>query len=216
MVSQLIETPKAGEIREYKMLVGGEWVDARSGKTFESVNPYTGKVWATVPEAGDEDVDRAVRAAREAFDEGPWGKMTGTERARLLRRFADVLAENAEDIAVVESTDNGKLLREMGGQLKALPEWYYYFAGAADKIEGATIPSDKPNFFVYTRREPIGVVGAITPWNSPLLLLTFKLAPALAAGCTFVVKTAEQTPASTLEFARLFEEAGFPPGVFNV
>jgi (Z)-2-((N-methylformamido)methylene)-5-hydroxybutyrolactone dehydrogenase len=142
--------------------------------------------------------------------------MTGTERARLLRRFADVLAENAEDIAVVESTDNGKLLREMGGQLKALPEWYYYFAGAADKIEGATIPSDKPNFFVYTRREPIGVVGAITPWNSPLLLLTFKLAPALAAGCTFVVKTAEQTPASTLEFARLFEEAGFPPGVFNV
>ena len=97
MVSQLIETPKAGEIREYKMLVGGEWVDARSGKTFESVNPYTGKVWATVPEAGDEDVDRAVRAAREAFDEGPWGKMTGTERARLLRRFADVLAENAED-----------------------------------------------------------------------------------------------------------------------
>ena len=163
MVSQLIETPKAGEIREYKMLVGGEWVDARSGKTFESVNPYTGKVWATVPEAGDEDVDRAVRAAREAFDEGPWGKMTGTERARLMRRFADALAESAEDIAVVESTDNGKLLREMGGQLKALPEWYYYFAGAADKIEGATIPSDKPNFFVYTRREPIGVVGAITP-----------------------------------------------------
>jgi (Z)-2-((N-methylformamido)methylene)-5-hydroxybutyrolactone dehydrogenase len=216
VVSQLIEAPKAGEIREYKMLVGGEWVDARSGKSFESVNPYTGKVWATVPEAGDEDVDRAVRAAREAFDQGPWGKMTGTERARLLRRFADVLAENAEDIAVVESTDNGKLLREMGGQLKALPEWYYYFAGAADKIEGATIPSDKPNFFVYTRREPIGVVGAITPWNSPLLLLTFKLAPALAAGCTFVVKTAEQTPASTLEFARLFEEAGFPPGVFNV
>jgi aldehyde dehydrogenase (NAD+) len=104
----------------------------------------------------------------------------------------------------------------MGGQLKALPEWYYYFAGAADKVQGETIPSDKPNFFVYTRREPIGVVGAITPWNSPLLLLTFKLAPALAAGCTFVVKTAEQTPASTLEFARLFDEAGFPPGVFNV
>jgi acyl-CoA reductase-like NAD-dependent aldehyde dehydrogenase len=216
VVSQLIEAPKAGEIREYKMLVGGEWVDARSGKTFESVNPYTGRVWAKVPEAGDEDVDRAVRAARAAFDEGPWGKMTGTDRARLMRRFADVLAENAEDIAIVESTDNGKLLREMGGQLKALPEWYYYFAGAADKIQGETIPSDKPNFFVYTRREPIGVVGAITPWNSPLLLLTFKLAPALAAGCTFVVKTAEQTPASTLEFARLFEEAGFPPGVFNV
>jgi aldehyde dehydrogenase (NAD+) len=216
MQGQLIEAPRSDEVREYRMLVGGEWLDARSGKTFESTNPYTGRVWATAPEAGDEDVDAAVRAARQAFDEGPWGKMTGTERARLLRRLADLLAENAEDIAVVESTDNGKLLREMSGQLKALPEWYYYFAGATDKIQGETIPSDKPNFFVYTRREPIGVVGAITPWNSPLLLLTFKLAPALAAGCTFVVKTAEQTPASTLEFAKLFEEAGFPPGVFNV
>ena len=216
MVGQLVETPKSDEVRDYKMLVGGEWVDARSGKTFESVNPYTGRAWATVPEAGDKDVDRAVKAARKAFDEGPWGTMTGTERARLMRRFAELLAENAQEIAAVESTDNGKLLREMSGQLGALPEWYYYFAGAADKVQGETIPSDKPNFFVYTRREPIGVVGAITPWNSPLLLLTFKLAPALAAGCTFVVKTAEQTPASTLEFARLFEEAGFPPGVFNV
>ncbi len=216
MVSQLVEPPKTDEVRGYKMLIGGEWVDARSGATFESVNPYTGKVWATAPEADEEDVDRAVRAAREAFDEGPWGKMTGTERARLMRRFAELLAENAEDIARVESTDNGKLLREMGGQLKALPEWYYYFSGAADKIQGETIPSDKPNFFVYTRREPMGVVGAILPWNSPLLLLSFKLAPALAAGCTIVVKSAEQTPASVLEFAKLFDEAGFPPGVFNV
>jgi aldehyde dehydrogenase (NAD+) len=216
MQGQLIETPKADEVREYKMLIGGEWVDASSGEIFESINPYTGRVWATAPEAGDEDVERAVQAAREAFDEGPWGKLTGTERARLIRRLADLLAENADDIAVVESTDNGKLLREMSGQLNALPEWYYYFGGAADKIQGETIPSDKPNFFVYTRREPMGVVGAIIPWNSPLLLLTFKLAPALAAGCTFVAKTAEQTPASTLEFAKLFEEAGFPPGVFNV
>jgi (Z)-2-((N-methylformamido)methylene)-5-hydroxybutyrolactone dehydrogenase len=216
MQTQLVEKPKDDEVRNYGMLIGGEWVDARSGKTFESINPYTGRVWATASEAGEEDVDAAVGAAREAFDEGPWGKMTGTERARLIRRLADLLAENAEDIATVESTDNGRLLREMGGQLKALPEWYYYFAGAADKIQGETIPSDKPNFFVYTRREPIGVVGAIVPWNSPLLLLTFKLAPALAAGCTFVVKPAEQTPASALEFAKLFEEAGFPPGVFNV
>src|SRR5918997_2143921 len=216
MESQLVETPKTDEVREYKMLIGGEWVEALSSKTFESVNPYTGKVWATAPESGEEDVDRAVRAAREAFDAGPWGKMTGTERARLIRRLAELLAENADDIAEVESTDNGKLLREMSGQLGALSEWYYYFAGAADKIQGETIPSDKPNFFVYTRREPIGVVGAIIPWNSPLLLLTFKLAPALAAGCTFVAKTAEQTPASTLEFAKLFEEAGFPAGVFNV
>jgi len=216
MESQLIETPHADEFREYKMLIGGEWVDARSGKTFESVNPYTGRMWATAPEADEEDVDAAVRAAREAFDQGPWGKMTGTERARLMRNLADLIAENADDIAVVESTDNGKLIREMGGQLNALPEWYYYFAGAADKIQGETIPSHNPNFFVYTRREPMGVVGAIVPWNSPLLLLTWKLAPALAAGCTFVAKTAEQTPASTLEFAKLFEEAGFPPGVLNV
>ena len=133
-----------------------------------------------------------------------------------MRRFADLLAENAEDLATVESTDNGKLLREMGGQLGALPEWYYYFSGAADKIQGETIPSNKPNFFVYTRREPVGVVGAIVPWNSPLLLLSFKLAPALAAGCTVVIKPAEQTPASILEFAKLFEEADFPPGVVNV
>src|SRR5918994_1694818 len=171
------------------MLVGGEWVEARSGKTFESINPYTGRAWATAPEADEEDVDQAVRAAREAFDEGPWGRMTGTERARLMRRLAELIAENAESLAVVETTDNGKLLREMSGQLGALPEWYYYFAGAADKIQGDTIPSHNPDFFVYTRREPIGVVGAIVPWSSPLLLLTWKLAPALAAGCTFVVKT---------------------------
>ncbi len=212
----LIDTPTNGKPRHYKMLIGGEWVDARSGKTFDSINPFTGQVWAVMPDADEHDVDAAVRAARFAFDEGPWGKMTGTERARLLRRFAACLADKAEDIATIESTDNGKLIREMHGQLKALPEWYYYFAGAADKLQGETIPSDKPNFFVYTRREPIGVVGAITPWNSPLLLLSFKLATALAVGCTFVVKPSEHTSASTLEFGKLFAEAGFPPGVFNV
>jgi acyl-CoA reductase-like NAD-dependent aldehyde dehydrogenase len=204
------------EIRDYEMLVGGEWIGARSGRTFESVNPYSGAVWATAPEAEAEDVDRAVRAARDAFDEGPWRTMTGTERARLMRRLAELIADNADALARVESTDNGKLLKEMVGQLRALPEWYFYFAGAADKLQGDTIPSDKPNFFVYTRKEPVGVVGMILPWNSPLLLLTWKLAAALAAGCTVVAKPAEQTPASTLEFARLFEEAGFPPGVFNV
>jgi len=213
---QLIEAPKQEETRKYGMLIGGEWVEPLSGKTFESSNPFTGKAWATISEAEAEDVNRAVKAARHAFDEGPWGRMTGTERARLLRRLAELIGENADNLALVESTDNGKLLREMGGQLKGLPEWYYYFAGAADKIHGDTIPSDKPNFFVYTRKEPVGVVGAITPWNSPLLLLSFKLPAALAAGCTFVVKPAEHTSASTLEFGKLFEEAGFPPGVFNV
>src|SRR5918999_5003477 len=211
-----IQRPQAQAVRKYQMLVGGEWVDARSDATFETVNPYTGKVWATAPEAGEEDVDRAVRAAREAFDSGPWGSMTGTQRARLMRRLAELIAEHAEAIALIESTDNGKLLREMSGQLRALPEHYHYFAGASDKIQGDTIPSDKPNFFVYTRREPVGVVGMVVPWNSPVLLLSWKLATALAAGCTVVAKPAEQTPASTLEFAKLFEEAGFPPGVFNV
>jgi len=216
MATLHITSPQAPEVREYKMLVGGEWVDARSGATFESVNPYSGKAWATAPDAGPEDVDRAVRAARAAFDSGPWRTMTGTERARLMRRLAELIADNAEPLARVESTDNGKLLREMRGQLRTVPEHYYYFAGAADKIQGDTIPSDKPNFLVYTRKEPVGVVGMILPWNSPILLLTFKLATALAAGCTVVAKPAEQTPASTLEFARLFDEAGFPPGVFNV
>jgi acyl-CoA reductase-like NAD-dependent aldehyde dehydrogenase len=144
MQGQLIETPKSDEVREYKMLIGGEWVDAHSGKTFESVNPYTGRVWAIAPEADEEDVGRAVEAAREAFDEGPWGRITGTKRARLMRRLADLLAENADDLAVVESTDNGKLIREMGGQLNTMPEWYYYFAGAADKIHGETIPPATP------------------------------------------------------------------------
>src|SRR5947199_2370650 len=216
MNMQVIGPPVAGEVRHYQMLIGGQWVDAQSGRTFESINPYTGKVWAVMPEAAEADVDAAVRAARSAFDEGPWGRMTGTERARLMRRLATLLDENAERLAIVESTDNGKLIREMGGQLKSLSEWYYYFAGAADKLEGETIPSDKTNFFVYTRREPVGVVGAITPWNSPLLLLTWKLAPALAAGCTFVVKPSEHSPASTLAFGELLSEAGFPPGVFNV
>jgi acyl-CoA reductase-like NAD-dependent aldehyde dehydrogenase len=216
MSTQRIETPQSESLREYRMLIGGEWVDARSGATLESVNPYTGKVWATAPEADEEDVDRAIGAAREAFDSGPWGAMTGTKRARLMRRLADLIAEHAEAIALVESTDNGKLLREMSGQLNALPEYYHYFAGAADKIQGDTIPSDKPNFFVYTRREPVGVVGIVVPWNSPVLLLSWKLAAALAAGCTVVAKPAEQTPASTLAFAELFERAGFPPGVFNV
>ncbi|MGH8929420.1 MAG: aldehyde dehydrogenase [Egibacteraceae bacterium] len=200
----------------FQMLIGGEWVEAWDGATFESANPYTGKVWARVPRAGAEDVDRAVTAARTALDDGPWGRMTGTERARLMRRLAEQIAEHADALAGVETTDNGKLLREMRGQLALLPEWYLYFAGAADKLEGSTIPTDKPNFLVYTRREPVGVCAGIVPWNSPLLLLSWKLAPALAAGCTFVCKPAEQTPVSACEFGKLFAEAGFPPGVFNV
>ncbi len=196
------------------MLIGGEWVDARSGAIFESINPYTAEPWATIPRAGAEDVDAAVRAARGAFES--WSRTTPVTRARLMRRLAALIEEHAERIAVVETTDNGKLIREMEGQLRGLADYYQYYAGAADKVGGETLPADRDNFFVYTMREPLGVVAAITPWNSPILLMSWKAAPALAAGCTIVVKPAEQAPASTLEFAALVEEAGFPPGVFNV
>ncbi|MEW2504204.1 aldehyde dehydrogenase [Amycolatopsis sp. NPDC047767] len=199
----------------FKMLIGGHAVDAISGKTFESRNPYTGETWAVLPDGGPEDVDAAVRAARAALD-GEWGSATGFTRAALLRRLGVLIGENAEQLARLEVNDSGKLLREMLGQLTTLGGWYHYFAGLADKIEGRQIPSPNPNYLVYTKREPVGVVAAITPWNSPLLLLTWKLAPALAAGCTVVVKPSEHAPTSTLGFAALVTEAGFPPGVVNV
>lgn len=197
------------------MLIAGKAVDAVSGRTFTSQNPYTGQPWALIPDGGPEDVDAAVAAARSALD-GPWGEMTGFARASLLRTLGDLVARDAEKLARLEVNDSGKLYREMIGQLTALGSWYHYYAGLADKIEGRQIPSPNPNYLVYTRREPVGVVAAITPWNSPLLLMTWKLAPALAAGCTVVVKPSEHSPASTLGFAALVTEAGFPPGVVNV
>jgi acyl-CoA reductase-like NAD-dependent aldehyde dehydrogenase len=203
------------ELEQFKMLIGGKSVDAISGKTFESENPYTGKPWVRVPDGGPQDVDAAVAAARAALD-GEWGAMTGFARAALLRRLGDLVTENAERLARLEVNDSGKLYREMIGQLNGLGGWYHYYAGLADKIEGRQIPASNPNYLVYTRREPVGVVAAITPWNSPLLLMTWKLAPALAAGCTIVVKPSEHSPASTLGFAELIEQAGFPPGVVNV
>ncbi|SHK09516.1 aldehyde dehydrogenase (NAD+) [Pseudonocardia thermophila] len=204
-----------GELEQFRMLIGGKPVDAASGRTFESLNPYTGEPWAVVPDGGPEDVDAAVAAARSAF-EGEWGQTTGFARAALLRRLGDLIADDAERLARLEVNDSGKLYREMIGQTTALGSWYHYFAGLADKIEGRQIPSPNPNYLVYTRREPVGVVAAITPWNSPLLLMSWKLAPALAAGCTVVVKPSEHAPVSTLGFAELVEKAGFPPGVVNV
>src|SRR3954470_2966449 len=206
----------SASLKRYRMFIGGEWMDAAAGETFESVDPFTGRPWAIVPRAGAADVDAAVRAARAAFDSGPWRRTTGGERARLMRRLAELIDEEASRMAVVETTDNGKLIREMEGQLRGLADYYHYFAGAADKLHGETIPAPATSFLIYTLREPVGVVAAITPWNSPVLLASWKLAPALAAGCTVVVKPAEQAPASTLEFAALFAEAGFPPGVVNV
>jgi (Z)-2-((N-methylformamido)methylene)-5-hydroxybutyrolactone dehydrogenase len=200
---------------DLQMLIDGSARAATSGRTYTSTDPYTGQPWARVPDADARDVDAAVAAARAALS-GPWGRLTATQRGKLLHRLGDLIARDAAHLAELETRDNGKLLREMAGQMAGLPEWYYYFAGLADKIEGSVIPADKPNYLVYTRHEPAGVVAAIVPWNSPLLLLTWKLAPALAAGCTIVVKPSDYTPVSTLAFARLVGEAGFPPGVVNV
>ncbi|MGH3631814.1 MAG: aldehyde dehydrogenase [Sciscionella sp.] len=199
----------------HRMTIAGNAVDAISGLSFESENPYTGAPWARVPDAGPQDVDAAVAAARSALN-GEWGALTGFARAGLMRRLGDLITENADRLARLEVNDSGKLYREMHGQLMGLGGWYHYFAGLADKIEGRQIPVPNPDYLVYTRREPVGVVAAITPWNSPLLLLTWKLAPALAAGCTMVVKPSEHSPVSTLAFAELFAEAGFPPGVVGV
>jgi (Z)-2-((N-methylformamido)methylene)-5-hydroxybutyrolactone dehydrogenase len=199
-------------MRQLSMQIGAE---RRPGTgTFESIDPYTGEPWAVAPEATRADVDDAVAAARAAF-EGEWGALTGTARGRLLRRLGEVITESADDLAIAETRDNGKLLREMGGQVRGLPAWFEYYAGLADKIDGRVVDTGRGDFFGYVSREPVGVVASILPWNSPLLLLTFKLAPALAAGCTMIAKPSEQAPVSILLLAELFEKAGFPPGVFN-
>ncbi|MHA6800225.1 aldehyde dehydrogenase [Bounagaea algeriensis] len=203
------------ELEQFRMLIGGEPVEATSGATFESQNPYTSQSWARIPDGSTDDVDAAVAAARSALD-GDWGQKTGFARAAHLRRLGDLVGENAERLARLEVNDSGKLYREMLGQLTSLSSWYYYYAGLADKIEGRQIPAPNPNYLVYTRREPVGVVAAITPWNSPLLLMTWKVAPALAAGCTVVIKPSEHSPASTLGFTELVEQAGLPAGVINV
>ncbi|HKI39250.1 MAG TPA: aldehyde dehydrogenase [Mycobacterium sp.] len=202
-------------LTEFELLIGGEQVAAASDATYDSVDPFTGKPWARVPDGEAVDVDLAVAAARAAL-ESTWGQLTPTARGRLIYRLGEVIAREAETLADLEVRDGGKLLREMVGQMRSLPDYYFYYAGMADKLQGEVVPTDKPNYLVYTRHEPVGVVGAITPWNSPLLLLTWKLAAGLSAGCTFVVKPSEYTPTSTLAFAKLFAEAGFPPGVINV
>jgi aldehyde dehydrogenase (NAD+) len=198
------------------MLIAGEWCDAAAGATFESLNPFTGKAWATVPRAGVADVDRAVRAARKAFENPAWRGLNATQRGKLLVRLGDLVARDADALAELETRDNGKLINEMRAQLRYLPEWFRYFGGLADKIEGRVIPIDRPGMFNYTLEEPLGVVAAITPWNSPLMLGGWKLAPALAAGNTFVWKPSEHSSVSALEFGKLIEEAGIPPGVVNI
>ena len=183
--------------------------------TLDSFDPFTGQPWATIPADGAVQVNAAVGAARAAFKSKAWAGLTATARGKLLVRLADLILANAERLAVIETRDNGKLLSEMTTQCRYIPEWYRYFGGLADKIEGAVLPIDKANMFAFTRAEPLGVIAAIVPWNSPLLLLTWKLAPLLAAGNTVVIKPSEHAAASTLEFVKLFAEAGFPPGVVN-
>ena len=203
-------------MKRYQLRIGGQSVDPLSGTWFDTQNPYTGEAWAEIPKGDSRDVDRAVDSAHRALTAGPWAEMTPTQRGLLLHRLGELIARDARKLAETEVRDNGKLFAEMFGQLNYIPHWYYYFGGLADKIEGAVLPLDKKGYFGFTRSEPVGVVAAITPWNSPLMLASWKIAPALAAGCTVVIKPSEFTSASTLEFAELFDEAGFPPGVVNV
>jgi len=203
-------------LRRYdRLFIGGAWVESHSRREIESVDPSTGDVWAVVPEADEVDIDRAVSAARSAF-EGVWQKdLTATARGALIHRLGELLDRDAPRLAELESRDNGKPLADTIGEIRRAAQWLYFFAGAADKIYGETIPYS-PNAHAYTRREPVGVVGAILPWNSPISLYSWKLGPALAAGNTVVLKPAELTPVSAMEVARLVEEAGFPPGVINI
>lgn len=199
-----------------KLYINGQFVESKSGKTFNSYNPATGEVLATVYEAQAEDIDEAVKAARKAFDEGPWSKMNPAERSRLMYKLADLMEENKEELAQLETLDNGKPIRETThADIPLAIEHMRYYAGWCTKIVGQTIPVNGP-FFNYTRHEPVGVVGQIIPWNFPLLMAMWKLGAALATGCTVVLKPAEQTPLTALYLAELIEEAGFPPGVINI
>jgi acyl-CoA reductase-like NAD-dependent aldehyde dehydrogenase len=205
-----------GTLKSYQMLIDGQWVDAEDGGSFESVNPAIGKVWARIPNATERDVDRAVRAAHRAFVDGPWSRTTATERGKLLRRLGDLLADRSEALGRMETIDTGKLLKETRWQARYIADFFHFNAGLADKVMGDTFPIDKPDMFVCTTREPLGVVAAVVPWNSQLFLVAVKLGPALAAGNTIVLKASEHASAPMLEFGRLFEEAGFPPGVVNI
>lgn len=201
-------------MRRFQSYIDGAFTDGEA--RFESLDPATGEPWAEMPEAREGDVDRAVRAADRALWEGEWPRLTPSARGRLLYRLADLVAENAQLLAELETRDTGKIIRETSAQIAYVADYYRYYAGLADKIEGAVLPIDKPDMEVWTRREPVGVVAAIVPWNSQLFLAAVKLGPALAAGCTLVVKASEDGPAPLLEFARLVHEAGFPPGVVNI
>ena len=203
-------------IQTYDMLIDGAWVQASDGATFDSTDPSTGKVWAQIPEATTADVDRAVRAAEHAMRGGPWSEMTPTARGKTLRKLSDLMAEHSEALGRVETRDTGKMFKETRWQSTYIAEYYHFFAGAADKIAGETLPIDKPDMFVFTDREPLGVVAAVIPWNSQMFLSAVKIAPALAAGNAIVLKASEHASAPLLEFGKLVAEAGIPDGVVNI
>jgi aldehyde dehydrogenase (NAD+) len=209
-------TDAAVQLPRRQHFINGERVAPADGEYFDSINPTTGAAFYQAARGSGADVDRAVSAAAAAFENPAWRDLSQTKRGRLLRRLGDLIADNAEQLAGTETLDNGKLLREMRAQLASLPEYYYYFGGLADKIHGEVIPGSSRALLNYTLREPVGVCGAITPWNSPLILTTTKLAPALAAGNTMVIKPSEHTSASLLDLVELLDAAGFPPGVVNV
>ncbi|MGO7848575.1 aldehyde dehydrogenase [Rhizobium ruizarguesonis] len=201
-------------MRRFQHYIDGEFSDGEA--SYPSIDPASGAVWAEMPEAREGDVDRAVNAADRALYDGAWPKMTATQRGKLLYKLADLVAANGQVLAELETRDTGKIIRETSAQIAYVAEYYRYYAGIADKIEGAYLPIDKPDMDVWLRREPIGVVAMVVPWNSQLFLSAVKIGPALAAGCTMVVKASEDGPAPLLEFARLVHEAGFPAGVVNI
>src|SRR6476646_1826845 len=208
-----IQPPK---VKDQPMFIGGKWVDSQSGKTFPTLNPATGETICQVAEGDKADIDLAVKAARKAFESGPWSKMSAAERGRLLNKLADASEQNQEELAALEALDNGKPYRDaIAADLPLTIKCYRYYAGWADKNHGKTIPIEG-NFFCYTRHEAVGVVGQIIPWNFPLLMQAWKWGPALAAGNCIVLKPAEQTPLTALYVARLAQEVGFPDGVINV
>jgi aldehyde dehydrogenase (NAD+) len=209
-------TAKPPQVKDQPMLIGGKWLDSVSGKTFPTTNPATGATICQVAEGDKADIDLAVKAARKAFEEGPWSKMNARERGTLLHKLADLIEKNAEELAALETLDNGKPLRDsLHVDVPMTVQCYRYYAGWADKIHGKTIPVSGP-YFCYTRHEPLGVVGQIIPWNFPLLMQAWKWGPALATGCTIVLKPAEQTPLTALRVAQFAQEAGIPDGVVNV
>ena len=204
------------DIKNYQMLINGDWVASSDGGTFDSVNPTTGEIWSRIPEATEADVNLAVETAHLAFTKGPWSKFTPTERGKCLRKLGDLLAEKSEGLGRTESIDTGKMLKETRWQAKYIADFFHFFAGCADKVNGETLPIDKPDMFVFTKREPLGVVAAVVPWNSQLFLVAVKLGPALAAGNTVVLKASEHASAAMLDFGKLIEKAGIPPGVVNI